>query len=108
MENRNQAFLIRHSGCGSLVNITEYNSGVRMKRSVKFNKQFRELSLSNGMCKSIYTLDGNKLICVQKGKREIKIVREFFLTHMIMTTECENVTCKKYFKAVNRGTVSFG
>lgn len=108
MVTPNQTFLIRHAGCGNSVNVMEFVSGVRFNRTIKFNSQFRELSLSNGMCKSMYTLDGNKLTYVQKGKKEIKIVREFFLTHMVMTIECDKVSCKKYFKAVTRGTVSFG
>jgi hypothetical protein len=103
-----QSFLIRNSGCGNSVNIMECISGVRYRRTIKFNNEFRELSLSNGMSTSKYTLDGNKLIYVQKGKKEIKILREFYLTHMVMTVECDKVSCRKYLKAVNRGTVSFG
>lgn len=98
-----QSFMIRHSGCGSLVNVMENVDGVRFRRSIKFNKKFSELSISNGRCKSIYTLDDNKLIYIQKGKKEIKIVREFFLTHMVMTIECDMAKCRKYFKAVTQG-----
>jgi hypothetical protein len=101
---------MQNSGFGDLVNVTEQCGGKRFKRSIRFQHQNRELSISNGkylMCKSMYTVDGNKLIYVQTGKKQVMIVREFFLTHMIMTIGCEKVFCRKYFKTQNRGTSSF-
>lgn len=108
MMDPQQMFFMKHSGCGSLINLLELSGRLRLQKSIKFNKETREISLSNGFSKATYTTSGNKLTHVQRGKKEITIVREFFLTNMIVTYSCEMIKCKKYFKAVNRGTVQFG
>jgi hypothetical protein len=75
MTRLDQYFLIRHSGCGSLVNKFEIYGTMEVQKQMKFNKESLEISLSNGFCKVIHKPEGNKLISIEKGKKEIKIMR---------------------------------
>lgn len=108
MTNPDQLLFFKHSGCGNYINIVERFGRSRQRNSFKLNNQTSELSLSNGRSKCIYTVEGNKLIYKQYGKKEITIVREFSLTHCIATYIVDKIVAKKYFLAENRGTISFG
>lgn len=108
MMNPKQHLVIKHSGCGSLINIIDKQGSVTYKYSFKSGKVNREFSMSNGMSKTIYTIDGNKLIYEQNGKKQLKIVREFSLTHCIATYTVDKIVARKIFTAQNRGTYSIG
>lgn len=50
----------------------------------------------NGLCKSVVTFEGNKMIQKQKGTRDITVTREFFDDEMIMTICADGLVAKVY------------
>lgn len=109
MTSSHQIYLLKHSGCGSFINSVDIQGGSRIRYSFKAGKQNREFSLSNGgIVRSMYTIDGNKLIYVQHGKKTITIVREFSLNHLIATITVDKMVARKYYTGQNRGMFRIG
>lgn len=92
-----QYYYLHDAGCGSCINVVEEIGIVTYKSSIRPHKKFREISLSNGFCKSIYKVEDNKLIFEQNGRRKLKITREFFRTHLVVTYSVYNTAGKKFY-----------
>jgi hypothetical protein len=106
MESMQSWIVLRESCCGFDFNFLEQVGAVRYKNSYKFRKNYTELSLSNGRCKSSLQINDNIIIHIQKGKKEITTVREFYSDRLVTTfTADQKVVAKKYYKAADRGEI---
>lgn len=65
----------------------------------KVGKTSRAYTRSNGLTKNKTHFESNKIISVQKGRKEIQSVREFFPTHMIMTMTCDGLIARRRYRA---------
>jgi hypothetical protein len=73
---------------------------LRIRDSYKARKDFTEMSMSNGICKSSLDIVGNRIVHYQSGRKKLLIEYEFYKTHLITTfTADEKVVAKKYYKA---------
>lgn len=92
-----------------LVELTESNGEWNMKTSTtmkttelkfKLGQEVDETTQDGRECKTTFTMEGDKLIQIQKAVKgkDAKFVREFTDTEMIMTSECEGVTSKRIYK----------
>ena len=59
-------------------------------------KFYWELWDGNGLCKSVVTFEGNKMIHKQKGTRDITVTREFSESEMTMTICVDGLVAKVY------------
>nr|BAN20163.1 allergen, putative [Riptortus pedestris] len=67
----------------------------------KLGEEFEEETPDGRKVKSLITLDGdNKLIHVQKGDKESKIVREFTPDEVKMTLTVDDIVCTRIYKKV--------
>jgi hypothetical protein len=90
--------VLKGSCCGHLDFVTKTKRTTTMC-NVRAGRKFCGFSCSNGInCNEIIYKE-NCLICVQKGKREIKTIREFYDNKMVLTITCGDVEAKKYYKA---------
>lgn len=71
------------------------------KLNFKPGKSFYEYVFGNGWCTSVVTIDGNKLIHVQDGKRRIEIKREYEDDMMVMMITVEEIVAKRYYQKTN-------
>lgn len=76
-------------------NSTFKNSAI----TFKLNKEFDEETPDGRHVKSLITQEGNKLIHVQKGDKETKIIREFKPDEVVMTLTVDDIVCKRVYKA---------
>jgi fatty acid-binding protein 3 len=76
-------------------NSTFKNSAI----TFQLNKEFDEETPDGRQVKSLITQDGNKLIHVQKGDKETKIIREFKPDEVVMTLTVDDIVCKRVYKA---------
>ncbi|KAG5681928.1 hypothetical protein PVAND_011331 [Polypedilum vanderplanki] len=97
----NDFVVFRHSLCGYRYQMNKKKGFVTIKNSYKANPDYRELTLSNGLCRSSLEIIGNKIIHKQKGKKEKITIRQLYRTHMIETkTIDKTVTLTKYYRAL--------
>ncbi|XP_054279821.1 fatty acid-binding protein, muscle-like isoform X2 [Macrosteles quadrilineatus] len=70
--------------------------------AIKFRlgEEFEEETPDGRKVKSIITQDGNKLIHIQKGAKESKIIREFTNDEVKMLLTVDDITCTRVYKAV--------
>lgn len=66
----------------------------------KLNEPFDDTSLDGRECTTTFTLDGNKLTMLQKGKKgtDCTYIREFTDSGLIMTGTCNGVSCTRTYK----------
>lgn len=76
-------------------NSTFKNSAI----TFQLNKEFDEETPDGRQVKSLITQEGNKLIHVQKGDKETKIIREFKPDEVVMTLTVDDIVCKRVYKA---------
>ncbi|XP_014287666.1 fatty acid-binding protein, muscle-like [Halyomorpha halys] len=68
----------------------------------KLGQEFDEDTPDGRKVKSIITQDGdNKLIQIQKGDKESKIIREFAKDQILMTLSVDDVVCIRTYKALS-------
>ncbi|KAG5667437.1 hypothetical protein PVAND_015417 [Polypedilum vanderplanki] len=103
-----QYIVFKHSGCWFRYQMIEKTGVVIYRNSYKAKSNYREFTLSNGICKSSLKIIDNKIIHEQIGKRKKIIVRELFKTHMVVTKTVDDiVTLKKFYRAFDTQTMSF-
>lgn len=68
--------------------------------SITFNldEEFEEETLDGRRVKSLITLEGNKLIQVQKNGKETLTIREFTPEEMKITLKVDDVVCTRTYK----------
>lgn len=69
----------------------------------RHGKTFREYVFGNGFCRSVITIEGNKMIHIQRGKRKIVIEREFEDEEMTMTISVGEIVARKYYRQTEDG-----
>lgn len=72
-------------------------SGRKCKTYFRPGSTGYEFMLKNGICKRKIRFEGNKLIQVQTGEKEIETVYEFYENEMMMKITVEKVVAKRYF-----------
>lgn len=65
----------------------------------KLGEEFEEETPDGRKVKSLITQDGNKLIHIQKGDKETKIIREFSEDEVKMTLTVDDIVCTRIYKA---------
>lgn len=68
--------------------------------SFKLGQEFEQETPDGRKVQSLITQDGNKLIEVQKGDKETKIIREFTNDEVKMTLTVDDILCTRVYKAV--------
>lgn len=66
----------------------------------KFGEEFEEETPDGRKVKSIITLEGNKLIHVQKGEKETTIERTFTPEEVIMTVAVDDIVSTRIYKSM--------
>jgi len=66
----------------------------------RLGEEFDEETPDGRKVKSVITQDGNKLIHIQKGAKECKIIREFNKDEVKMTLTVDDIVCTRVYKAV--------
>ncbi|CAL1688905.1 unnamed protein product [Lasius platythorax] len=64
----------------------------------KLGEEFDEETVDGRKVKSICTLDGNKLVQVQKGDKNTTIDREFTPTEMKAIMKVDDIVCTRVYK----------
>ncbi|XP_033321472.1 fatty acid binding protein isoform X1 [Megalopta genalis] len=64
----------------------------------KLGEEFEEETPDGRKVKSVCTLDGNKLMQVQKGEKQTTIEREFMPTEMKAIMKVDDVVCTRMYK----------
>ncbi|XP_066590527.1 sodium/calcium exchanger regulatory protein 1 isoform X2 [Prorops nasuta] len=64
----------------------------------KLGEEFDEETPDGRKVKSVCTLEGNKLVQVQKGEKETTIEREFTPTEMKAIMKVDDVVCTRVYK----------
>ncbi|PBC34398.1 fatty acid-binding protein, muscle isoform X1 [Apis cerana] len=64
----------------------------------KLGEEFEEETVDGRKVKSVCTLDGNKLIQVQKGEKQTTIEREFSSTEMKAIMKVDDIICTRVYK----------
>lgn len=60
-----------------------------------------EITTADGRkVKNTFTIEGNKLLEIQKGEKTMTVVREFSDDELVVTTSCGDVSCKTWCKAI--------
>ncbi|KAG5681927.1 hypothetical protein PVAND_011330 [Polypedilum vanderplanki] len=100
--------VLKNGCCGQYEFITKSKFTTSMC-SVRPGRKFCGFSLNNGINYNEIRFKENCLICIQKGRKEIKTIREFYKDCMILTITCDNVEAKKIYKAVgtNKSLLEF-
>jgi hypothetical protein len=89
------------AACGYSYMLTEQSGLTRYRNSYRARKNYRELTLNNGICKSSLDIVKNKIIRDQRGRKHIVTEMEFFLDEMVMTiTVDKSVVLIKYYQTV--------
>merc|ERR1712002_238689 len=109
----NVGFLLRKAATAStpVMEITESDGNWTMKTSTslkaielnfKLGEPFQEETTDGRKCETTVTMEGNKLITMQKalknGQKDVKAVREFFDDKLVMTMTCEGVESTQVYK----------
>lgn len=89
-------------GCCIIYRFTSISKKANSMYRFKLDSTDWAYTFSNGFTKNKVRFEGNKVICTQKGKKEIEAVREFFTTHMIMTITCDGVTAKRFYTSAGQ------
>ncbi|XP_054746506.1 probable fatty acid-binding protein [Anastrepha obliqua] len=66
----------------------------------KLGEEFDEETLDGRKVKSVFTLDGNKLVQEQKGDKPSTIIREFTNSELVTTLTLNDVKSVRVYKAV--------
>ncbi|KAL1123387.1 hypothetical protein AAG570_002469 [Ranatra chinensis] len=67
----------------------------------KLGEEFDEETPDGRKVKSIVTAEGdNKLVQIQKGDKETKIVREFSKEEVVMTLTIDDIVCTRTYKVM--------
>lgn len=95
------------SSVSPVVELTE-NSGVYTLKTTspfknseikfKLGEEFDEETPDGRKVKSVCTLDGNKLIQIQKGDKQTTIEREFTPTEMKAIMKVDDIVCTRVYK----------
>lgn len=64
----------------------------------KLGEEFDEETVDGRKVKSTCTLEGNKLIQVQKGEKDTTIEREFTPTEMTAIMKVDDIVCTRVYK----------
>lgn len=67
----------------------------------KLGEEFDEETPDGRKVKSVCTLEGNKLIQVQKGDKETTIEREYTPTEMKAVMKVDDIVCTRVYKVQN-------
>merc|ERR1711917_199371 len=109
----NVGFLLRKAATAStpVMEISETDGNWIMKTSTtmkamelkfKLGVPFEEETTDGRKCETTVTMEGNKLITMQKalkeGQKDVTAVREFFDDKLVMTMTCEGVTSTQVYK----------
>ncbi|KOX73671.1 Myelin P2 protein [Melipona quadrifasciata] len=95
------------SSLSPVVELTENNGVYTLKTSsafknseikFKLNQEFDEETIDGRQVKSVCTLEGNKLIQIQKGEKETTIEREFTPTEMKAIMKVDDIVCTRVYK----------
>ncbi|XP_047497183.1 sodium/calcium exchanger regulatory protein 1-like [Penaeus chinensis] len=103
--------MLRKLGSSSkpTVELSEENGVWTMKTSTamktteikfKIGEEVSETTFDGRECKTTFTMEGDKLIQIQKATKgkDCKFTREFTDTQMIMLSECDGVVSKRIYK----------
>lgn len=61
--------------------------------------EFDEKTMERGVCRSVISFEGNRMIHIQRGDKEVKIVREFDDENMLMTMYVDDQVARRFFKS---------
>ncbi|CAK9819259.1 Sodium/calcium exchanger regulatory protein 1 [Anthophora plagiata] len=95
------------SSVSPVVELTENNGLYTLKTTsafknseikFKLGEEFDEETPDGRKVKSVCTLDGNKLIQLQKGEKETTIEREFTPTEMKAVMKVDDIVCTRVYK----------
>lgn len=95
------------SSVSPVVELTESNGVYTLKTTspfknseikFKLGEEFDEETPDGRKVKSVCTLEGNKLIQVQKGEKETTIEREFSPTEMKAVMKVDDIVCTRVYK----------
>ncbi|XP_003689575.1 probable fatty acid-binding protein isoform X1 [Apis laboriosa] len=95
------------SSVSPVVELTENNGLYTLKTTspfknteikFKLGEEFEEETVDGRKVKSVCTLDGNKLIQVQKGEKQTTIEREFSSTEMKAIMKVDDIICTRVYK----------
>ncbi|XP_043488140.1 probable fatty acid-binding protein isoform X2 [Polistes fuscatus] len=67
----------------------------------KLGEEFEEETPDGRKVKSVCTLDGNKLLHIQKGEKETTIEREFSATEMKAVMKVDDIVCTRVYTVQN-------
>lgn len=98
------------AACGYSYMLTEQCGMSRYRNSYRAKKNYRELTLSNGVCRSSLEIIRNKIIRDQNGRRHIITEMEFFADKMITTITVDStvVLTKHYVALPNKRSLYKG
>ncbi|XP_071862738.1 fatty acid binding protein isoform X1 [Bombus fervidus] len=95
------------SSVSPVIELTENNGVYTLKTTsafknseikFKLGEEFDEETADGRKVKCVCTLDGNKLIQVQKGEKETTIEREFTPTEMKAIMKVDDIVCTRVYK----------
>ncbi|KAH9392502.1 Fabp5p [Tyrophagus putrescentiae] len=64
----------------------------------KLGEEFEETRMDGKTVKTVITLEGDSLVQIQKGDKEVKIVREFTDTHLKTICTIGDITSTRVYK----------
>ncbi|XP_015179483.1 PREDICTED: probable fatty acid-binding protein isoform X1 [Polistes dominula] len=67
----------------------------------KLGEEFEEETPDGRKVKSVCTLEGNKLLHIQKGEKETTIEREFSATEMKAVMKVDDIVCTRVYTVQN-------
>lgn len=67
----------------------------------ELGKEFDEVTPDGRKVKSVCTIEGNKLIQIQKGEKVTTIEREFTPSEMTAVMKVDDIVCTRVYKAQN-------
>ncbi|XP_014474983.1 PREDICTED: probable fatty acid-binding protein isoform X2 [Dinoponera quadriceps] len=95
------------SSVSPVVELTENNGTYTLKTTspfknteikFKLGEEFDEETADGRKVKSVCTLEGNKLVQVQKGDKDTTIEREFSPTEMKAIMKADDIVCTRVYK----------
>ncbi|XP_011684607.1 PREDICTED: fatty acid-binding protein, muscle isoform X3 [Wasmannia auropunctata] len=95
------------SSVSPVVELTEKDGTYTLKTTSPFKNseikfqlgaEFDEETVDGRKVKSVCTLDGNKLVQVQKGEKDTTIEREFGPTEMKAIMKVDDIVCTRVYK----------
>ncbi|CAL7936700.1 unnamed protein product [Xylocopa violacea] len=96
------------SSVSPVVELTENNGVYTLKTTspfknseikFKLGEEFEEETPDGRKVKTVCTLDGNKLMQIQKGDKQTTIEREFTPTEMKAIMKVDDIVCTRIYKA---------